>query len=547
MTTVSDNFVRANNASLGANWTDWSTGHAQIVSNQACGSGAFQCGDYWTANTFLADHYSEVTAAALPSSGSVWMGPTVRQTALGKGYLLIYLPGTGFMMFNQTAPGSSSQIGSTVAGTLAVNDVLRLDASGTTLKAYKNGTLLMTVTDASWSSGSPGLAFYGTSSTSGAVSLWTGSDSGGSPVNIDTTSVANVVQNVSVRRWFIASGGVGPYTWSITSGALPAGMTLSSSGELSGTPTATGTSTFTVKAADTNAAFMTKSLSITVVSAPFSPSSSSTDANGVITWAVTSAINMGSAESVRVLNPTTPNLGYTHAFMLVLPVNTGTDDTTYGNGLDTIRTLALHNQYNVTVIEPSTGGNWLADNPSNSALLQETYLLQVVAWAKANYGSAGDPIYVVGFSRSGIAAQGLFLHRPDVYAGVGTWDFPGMMSDYDGTDANGTVGGSPASSYGTSDNFHANYWLSSANLSKWMAGQNFNSVKRMWIGGHNFFALDVNQYDAVLTTAGILHTYDNVAASAHNWSPTPQWLPSAFLGLRGQPAGNLMFMASGII
>jgi hypothetical protein len=37
-------------------------------------------------------------------------------------------------------------------------------------------------------------------------------------------------------------------TWEVTSGALPAGVTLSPAGTISGTPTATGSSTFTVKA-----------------------------------------------------------------------------------------------------------------------------------------------------------------------------------------------------------------------------------------------------------------------------------------------------------
>jgi sugar lactone lactonase YvrE len=48
----------------------------------------------------------------------------------------------------------------------------------------------------------------------------------------------------------VASGGVAPYAWSLASGTLPAGLALSSAGIISGTPTATGTSTFTVKATD---------------------------------------------------------------------------------------------------------------------------------------------------------------------------------------------------------------------------------------------------------------------------------------------------------
>jgi len=51
---------------------------------------------------------------------------------------------------------------------------------------------------------------------------------------------------------FGASGATAPYTFSVTTGALPAGLTLSSAGVLSGTPTAAGTFNFTVTAKDTN-------------------------------------------------------------------------------------------------------------------------------------------------------------------------------------------------------------------------------------------------------------------------------------------------------
>ncbi|MGB6054080.1 MAG: putative Ig domain-containing protein, partial [Burkholderiaceae bacterium] len=47
-----------------------------------------------------------------------------------------------------------------------------------------------------------------------------------------------------------ASGGVAPYAYSVIAGALPPGMTLSGSGTLSGTPTAAGTFSFTLKAQD---------------------------------------------------------------------------------------------------------------------------------------------------------------------------------------------------------------------------------------------------------------------------------------------------------
>jgi hypothetical protein len=46
----------------------------------------------------------------------------------------------------------------------------------------------------------------------------------------------------------VSNGAPPTYTWALDSGALPTGLTLSSAGLISGTPTSTGTSTFTVRA-----------------------------------------------------------------------------------------------------------------------------------------------------------------------------------------------------------------------------------------------------------------------------------------------------------
>lgn len=69
-----------------------------------------------------------------------------------------------------------------------------------------------------------------------------------------------------------ASGGTPGYTWSISSGTLPVGLSLNSSaGTISGTPTVVGTSNFTVQVRDSTtptAQTATKPLSLTVLSAP---------------------------------------------------------------------------------------------------------------------------------------------------------------------------------------------------------------------------------------------------------------------------------------
>jgi large repetitive protein len=61
-----------------------------------------------------------------------------------------------------------------------------------------------------------------------------------------------------------ASGGTAPLTWTVTSGSLPAGVILSADGNLTGTPTATGTFSFTVKATDANGQSATQATSLTI-------------------------------------------------------------------------------------------------------------------------------------------------------------------------------------------------------------------------------------------------------------------------------------------
>jgi hypothetical protein len=62
-----------------------------------------------------------------------------------------------------------------------------------------------------------------------------------------------------------ASGGAAPYTFAVTSGALPAGLSLNgTTGNISGTPSATGTSNFTITATDNNACTGSQAYSITI-------------------------------------------------------------------------------------------------------------------------------------------------------------------------------------------------------------------------------------------------------------------------------------------
>ena len=75
-------------------------------------------------------------------------------------------------------------------------------------------------------------------------------DLSGSAIVISPASLPAATEGVAYSQALSASGGTAPYTYAITSGALPAGLTLSSAGLLSGTPTVDGAFVFRVTATD---------------------------------------------------------------------------------------------------------------------------------------------------------------------------------------------------------------------------------------------------------------------------------------------------------
>ncbi len=85
----------------------------------------------------------------------------------------------------------------------------------------------------------------------------------------------NGTQSTAYSQTVTASGGTGPYTFAITSGSLPAGLSLSSGGVISGTPTGSGVSSFTVGATDSvgNTGARAYTVNIGTVSLTVSPAS----------------------------------------------------------------------------------------------------------------------------------------------------------------------------------------------------------------------------------------------------------------------------------
>jgi len=159
--------------------------------------------------------------------------------------------------------------------TINSGSTLQMTATGN----YADGSTQNITTSVNWASSNSGTVTISTAGVAAGFSPGTSMVSASSgtitgsttvtvqpaPLTITTTSLPDGETNATYSATLAASGGSGPYTWSITLGALPAGLSLNSStGAISGRPTSAGTSSFTAKVTDSAARTATASLSITV-------------------------------------------------------------------------------------------------------------------------------------------------------------------------------------------------------------------------------------------------------------------------------------------
>lgn len=92
----------------------------------------------------------------------------------------------------------------------------------------------------------------------------------GPPLTVSTSSLPSAIKGVSFNQPLTATGGKPPYAWAISGGGLPGGLSLSSTGLISGAPTATGSFTFAATATDANLQTANKTLTLTVIAPPLS-------------------------------------------------------------------------------------------------------------------------------------------------------------------------------------------------------------------------------------------------------------------------------------
>ncbi|MFS8390274.1 autotransporter domain-containing protein [Xanthomonas campestris pv. campestris] len=196
------------------------------------------------ANTFTASQAYAVTVAgpnlALPAS-------SLPAGTAGQAYAATIAPATG-----GTAPYSYALS----AGVLPNGVVLDTATGGLSGMPTLSGTFnfTLTVTDSTPSPAAQANQSY-TLSIAGATLV------------PSQPTLPPAVRGTPYSQVLTATGGVAPYTYSVASGTLPAGLTLASNGVLSGTPTAEGSTSFTIAVADAGNATATQAYTFTVSTA----------------------------------------------------------------------------------------------------------------------------------------------------------------------------------------------------------------------------------------------------------------------------------------
>jgi len=160
--------------------------------------------------------------------------------------------------------------------TLSTGSTRQFAATGT----YSDNSTKDVTSQVTWASSSTAVATINASGLATAVAAGTVTISAAlsgvtgrttlavqAPLAITTNSLPNGTANMAYSAPLAASGGTSPYTWSITSGSLPPGLTLNS-GAITGMPTTVGTSNFTAQVQDRNNQTATKALSISIAATP---------------------------------------------------------------------------------------------------------------------------------------------------------------------------------------------------------------------------------------------------------------------------------------
>lgn len=169
-------FTDTDGVSLTAHSASWTNNYAAfaIFTNSLRPNGGDATTDacaHWNADAFANDQYAQAVWAA---SAVNYMGVSVRvHAAAATFYDLIVSTGDQYYLAKYIA-GTGTNLGTANSTTLAVNDVIRIEASGTSITGKEDAVIMIgPITDASIASGYAGVCGSG-SGTGTRIDTWEG-------------------------------------------------------------------------------------------------------------------------------------------------------------------------------------------------------------------------------------------------------------------------------------------------------------------------------------------------------------------------------------
>jgi uncharacterized repeat protein (TIGR03803 family) len=221
-----------------------------------------------------------------------------------------------------------------------------------------------------------------------------------------------------------AVGGTAPYTFAVTAGSLPGGLTLSTAGVLSGTPTAAGPASFTVTATDATGATGSQAYTLAGDPATFSvtgfPSPTTAgvagpvtvtalDANGNVVPSYTGTVHFSSSDPQAVLPAnytfTAADQGV-HTFTVTLKT-AGTQSIA---AADTANSSTVGNDTGIT-ITPAAAATLVSSNVPSGTTAGSAFTLTLTtedAYGNTATGYAGTVHFTSGDPKALLPANYTF-------------------------------------------------------------------------------------------------------------------------------------------
>ena len=316
-------------------------------------------------------------------------------------------------------------------------------------------------------------------------------------LSVTPTTLPNGTQGSAYSQTLSASGGTVPYSYAITAGALPAGLTLNTStGVISGTPSASGTANLTITATDANSATGSRAYGLLInglppvagaVSATVAANSSANpitlnlSGGAASSVAVASAASHGSATASGTSISYTPTAGFS-----------GSDSFTYTatntSGTSAPATVTLTVSPPTLNMTPATLGNGTVGSPFN-----------------ATFGASGGTALYTYSLLSGTLPNGVTLNSSGGLSGtpssVGSYNFTVRV-----TDIYGAIG---STAYSTAIGINAP--IASAVNATVSANSNANAITLNLSGG---------SASSVAVASAASHGTASASGTSINYTPT---------------------------